>query len=73
MGMQKVIIMIRGILKNGIVYILDEPLTSLDSKTKKKIIKMIMNELKNKTIIVITHDKEIIPYMNKTININHLR
>ena len=73
MGMQKVIIMIRGILKNGIEYILDEPLTSLDSKTKKKIIKMIMNELKNKTIIVITHDKEIIPYMNKTININHLR
>ena len=73
MGMQKVIIILRGILKPGIVYILDEPLTSLDAKTKKKIIKLLMNELKNKTMIVITHDKEIIPYMNKTININHLR
>ncbi len=73
MGMQKVIIILRGILKPGIVYILDEPLTSLDAKSKKKIIKLLMNELKNKTMIVITHDKEIIPYMNKTININHLR
>ena len=73
LGMQKVIIILRGILKPGIVYIFDEPLTSLDIKTKKKIIKLLMNELKNKTIIIITHDKEILPYMNKTININHLR
>ena len=73
LGMQKVIITLRGILKPGVVYILDEPLTSLDDQTKKKIIKMLMAELKDKTMIVITHDKEIIPYMNKTMNINHLR
>lgn len=73
LGMQKVIITLRGIFKPGLIYVFDEPLTSLDLKTKKKIIKLITNELKGKTIIVITHDKEIIPYMNKTININQFK
>ena len=73
MGMQKITIIIRGILKEGIIYIFDEPLTSLDSVTRKKVIKMLMSELKNKTLIVITHDKEIIPYMDKSLKVNKFK
>lgn len=67
MGMQKVVIILRSIMKDGIIYVYDEPLTSLDSNTRKKVIKMLINELKDKTLIVITHDKEILPYMSKTL------
>jgi ABC-type multidrug transport system fused ATPase/permease subunit len=74
LGMQKIIILIRGILKvkNGNIIIFDEPLAGLDSKTRQKIIKLIINETKNKTVIVVTHDKEILPYMDKVINIEKI-
>ena len=38
LGMQKVIFLVRGILKNSDVYIFDEPLTSLDPKTRENIL-----------------------------------
>ena len=72
MGMQKVTMIVRGILKEGLIYAFDEPLTSLDSKTRKKIIKMLMEELKDKTLIIITHDKEILPYMDKTLKMSNI-
>ena len=33
---------------------------------------MILNECKNKTLLIITHDKEILPHMNRTINLNEI-
>ena len=74
LGMQKVIILVRGVLKskNSLVVLFDEPLAALDQKTRKKIIKMIMTECAHKTIIVITHDPEIVPYMNRIYNINEM-
>ena len=73
LGMQKVTMIIRGVLKDGYIYAFDEPLTSLDAETRKKVIKLLMSELKNKTLIVITHDKEILPYMNKTLKMHELK
>ena len=73
LGMQKVTMIIRGVLKDGIIYAFDEPLTSLDGETRKKIIKLLMGELKNKTLIIITHDKEILPYMDKTLKMHELK
>ena len=74
LGMQKVIILVRGVLKskNSLVVFFDEPLAALDQKTRKKVIKMIMTECGNKTIIVITHDPEIVPYMDRVYNINEM-
>ena len=69
LGMQKVIFLVRGILKESEVYIFDEPLTSLDKETRKKIIKMIGDYTKNKTLVIITHDNEILEIVNKKINL----
>lgn len=70
LGMQKIIMIIRGILKpNKNIIIFDEPLTSLDKDTRKKIIKLIINETSNKTVIIISHDDEIMPYADKIIKI----
>lgn len=73
LGMQKTTIILRSILTNSKVIIMDEPLSGLDQNTRQKVIKLIITECKNKTLIVITHDKEILPYMNKKINLQSLK
>ena len=69
LGMQKVIFLVRGILKDSEVYIFDEPLTSLDKETRNKVIKMISDYTNNKTLIIITHDHEILGIVNKHITV----
>ena len=70
LGMQKIIMVLRGILKpNKNIIIFDEPLTSLDKKTRMKIIKLIVNETKGKTVIIISHDNEILPHAHKVIKL----
>ncbi len=73
LGMQKVTILLRGILKQGKIIIFDEPLAGLDSTTRSKVMKMMQQECKNQTMIVITHDKEILPYMDQIINLNKFK
>ena len=70
LGMQKIIMVVRGILKpNKQIIIFDEPLTSLDKETREKIVKLIKNETKGKTIIIISHDPEILPYADNIIRL----
>ena len=71
-GMQKLTILIRGILKKGTIVILDEPLAGLDQKTISKVINLIVDELQNKTSLIITHDKTILPYLDRVVDINKL-
>ena len=60
MGMQKVIFIVRGLLKEGVdVYVLDEPLTSIDVETRKKVLDLIDTLTRGKTLIIISHDDEI--------------
>jgi ABC-type bacteriocin/lantibiotic exporter with double-glycine peptidase domain len=48
------------------ILILDEPTSALNIEDSKKIMKDILNL--NKTIIVISHDQNIIPFFNNIIN-----
>lgn len=73
LGMQKVTIILRSIFKSCKIIIFDEPLAGLDEKTRIKIIKLIFDLCKNKTIIIITHDKEILPYCHKVYDITKLQ
>ena len=41
-------------------------------KTREKVINMIQQETQNKTVTVITHDMEILPYMDKVINLKEI-
>lgn len=66
-GMQKIIMNIRGALKKGKIMIFDEPLAGLDEATRKKMIKLIIDLTQGKTLVVITHDKEILPFMDEVV------
>jgi ABC-type multidrug transport system fused ATPase/permease subunit len=72
MGMQKVIFLVRGILRDGEVYIFDEPLTSIDSKTRASVLQMIGDKTQDKTLIIITHDMEVSKIVDKVINIDDI-
>lgn len=68
-GMQKVIFLMRGILKDSEVYIFDEPLTSIDKDTRENVIRLIDDYTKGKTLIVITHDDEILSIVDRVITL----
>jgi ATP-binding cassette subfamily B protein len=76
LGMQKIVILLRGIFKSNYkIIIFDEPLAGLDQNSRGKIIKLIedLNKNKNKTIIIITHDKEITRIADKVIDMNQIK
>ena len=72
LGMQKVTMLMRGLLRDGTVVVLDEPLAGLDAATRVKVMRLIKDRCAGKTTLVITHDKEIIPYMDRTVNISEI-
>jgi len=56
-GQKQVILLIKAFLKNSKIYILDEPTTGLDKKTKNSVLNLIKRLSKNKTVIIISHDE----------------
>lgn len=54
-GQKQILVVIRSLLQNKSIILLDEPTSSLDSKTKQMLIKL-LKDLQNKTIIVVSHD-----------------
>tara|TARA_B110001469_G_C9641481_1_gene322707 strand:+ start:1089 stop:2753 length:1665 start_codon:yes stop_codon:yes gene_type:complete len=66
-GQRQLVWLIRAILKNSKVVILDEPTSSLDEESKKQVIKFIKKYTKDKIIILITHDKSILKHVNRII------
>jgi ABC-type bacteriocin/lantibiotic exporter with double-glycine peptidase domain len=74
MGMQKCVILLRGLLKQEYkILILDEPLTSLDGDHKKIIVDLIQKISHNKTVIIITHDTDILHICDHVINIEDIK
>lgn len=55
-GMKRRIAIIRGILYNSELIIMDEPFKGLDDENRKKTINFIKNNLNNRTLIIISHD-----------------
>lgn len=65
-GQKQIVALIRAILKNKKILLLDEPTSSLDPETKKNVIELIA-KLKNKTILIVSHDKDIYKIFNNII------
>jgi len=75
LGMQKVTILLRGYFKmaGSQIVLFDEPLAGLDAETRKKIMKMISDIDKSKTVIIITHDKEILSITNRSVDLKPMK
>lgn len=55
-GQKQIIAILRSLLQNKSIILLDEPTSSLDPNTKSSVIKLLKN-IKSKTLIVVTHDE----------------
>lgn len=60
----------RALLKNAKILILDEAFSALDEYSIKKMMDILVIEKRNKLIIMIAHDKQIIDYSDKYIILN---
>lgn len=69
-GQRQIVWLLRLVLKNSKVIILDEPTSSLDKESKKDVIKFIKKFSKDKTIILITHDKELHNFVDRIITLD---
>lgn len=58
-GQKQRLNLIRGILLDKDIYVLDEPTSNLDQETEKLIVNLIQKYLKDKTVVIVTHRDEI--------------
>lgn len=65
-GQKQIIALLRAILKNKKILLLDEPTSSLDPETKNNVINLITS-LQNTTILIVSHDKDIYKLFDKII------
>lgn len=70
LGMSKTIMILRGILRSGKIIVFDEPLAGLDSDSRRKIVTLIEKRCRNKTVIIISHNQRLLPYVDRTIKLS---
>jgi len=61
---------VSGVIKSGGILVLDEPTNAVDMELKSELLEVIEEERKRKEcIIIISHDKEVFPLFDETINV----
>jgi ABC-type lipoprotein export system ATPase subunit len=59
-----------GVISDGQIMVLDEPTNAVDVELKSELLEVIEEERKTKEcIIIISHDKEVFPLFDETINV----
>jgi len=61
-GQRQLVWILRSMFNNSKIVILDEPTSSLDEESKKKIMNLIKEISNNRNLIIITHDNDIKKY-----------
>lgn len=57
-GMKRRVAIARALAASSDIILMDEPFTGLDEVTRKKVIQVILNERKERTLLVVTHQEE---------------
>ena len=70
-GQRQIVWLLRSMLQKSKVIILDEPTSSLDEENSKIVMDFIMNASKNKTLILITHEKKLLKLANRVIEMKN--
>ena len=74
LGMQKCVVILRGVLRKGSkIVVFDEPIAGLDPNTATKIMRLIKDFTKDKTVIMITHNEAIKKYVNYSVSLADLQ
>jgi ABC-type bacteriocin/lantibiotic exporter with double-glycine peptidase domain len=68
-GQKQIIHILRSLGRDNKIVILDEPTSAIDVENKENIIKAIIELGKNKTLILITHDDNLLKLVNRIIKL----
>ena len=66
-GEKQKIAIARALLRNGNIWLLDEPTNDLDESSRENIIKLLLEVTNNRTTFWITHDKAIIEHCSRVL------
>ena len=66
-GQRQIVWVLRALFGKSKVIILDEPTSALDDESKENVKKMITYLTKNRTMIIITHEQELLEGMDRVI------
>lgn len=66
-GQRQLVQMMRIMLLDPEILLLDEPTASLDNATREKMLKILYTLMPNKTVIMVTHDTELMKQANRLI------
>ena len=66
-GQRQTIGIARSILKNGKIFILDEPTSSMDKNTERRVIENLRHYLKDKTLILVTQNPTLLTLVDRII------
>jgi ABC-type multidrug transport system fused ATPase/permease subunit len=66
-GQRQIIWLIRCLLRPSKIIILDEPTSALDEKNAQNVIRLIRKLSEGRTLIVITHDSDLLEHMDRLI------
>ena len=72
-GQAQRIAIARSFLRPGKIILMDEPTSALDAETEKIFLNRLTNQAHDKTIIIVTHKKEVCKYVSDVITIKLLR
>ena len=69
-GERQLMNVISGLMQGSKILILDEPTNALDPDVKKELLQLIVEyKEKKECIIIISHDKDVFPLFDETINV----
>lgn len=66
-GQRQAVSLARCFIKNPSFFMLDEPTSSIDNQTERKIIDNIKNELKDRTLLLVTHKTSLLDLVDRVI------
>lgn len=69
-GEKQIIMILRLLLHNPDIILLDEPTSAMDSNTRDTIFNILIQLMNEKTIIAITHDEHLLKFFNRIITFN---
>lgn len=72
-GQRQIVLLLRCMVSDSPIIILDEPTASLDQKSKNSIFKILEDILTNRTVIIISHDPHMQNYAHRIINISAMQ
>lgn len=58
--MKRRVEIVRAVMAESDIVIMDEPFAGLDEVTKDNVINYIMNNINNRIVIISTHDEEVV-------------